>query len=1187
MPDRLQSGWFERGNTLGPDRPVTISRPWQIGRAVQYSWPQIRGLNLKLNVDTPPEDLAQAAGSSPGSDAHSGAAEVPSVRGRRRRMFARWARRLILLPLAVLLVFSTAAFFLLRGQEFDSAAIGSRVQGALQELLGDNYRVSVGGAGLSLRSASLLALSGRDVVVTLADGGGEVARFEQVGVGLDPLSLVSGTPRFDQLTISKGSITRLAVMEDREGGNSRLPARPSVLLSALGESLGRAENLFAEGAISSIRIADVTLAPAVAGMRGAMTLETAEVSFSSQGNLGLAAKAATAFSNAAINANWSRTSEGGRQLSIGAGPVSAREWLAGPDPAPDARGVGSDSLLRVDARIPFAAVSPEADPVEGSLIAQQPVIRIQADSGRLRIGPRQVSELRYAVLNFRIYPGREQIELERSQLSIGNVSMDLLGGIRPLDPETGYSGPLEAELIGEEILVKALSTDDKPVAAAFRLHGISDPSGRNLQLNEILLKSGEGDLAGRGNLSFADAGPGLSLSLASERITTGAVRHLWPFFLAPNPREWFRENTFGGEFAALSIDVDLVPGRLGEVARGDAFHAGEFLLSTAISGVRVDLPGELPPLRSLSGALAIAGERLQLTADDARAFASDGGEVEVETGSFTIADLFAPVPVGSLEIALSGPARAMALIADAKPLEVARRALIDPEALSGEAEARVTAGIFLAGEREGNAEAWVADIRLMDASSSKPVFGRKVSKADLLIHADASAVKVTGPATIDGIEAELAIIEPLGVAPREDRDLRITASTNASALAAQGIALAPVIDGRLKFAVTVRGNEQERFEVDLTNADLALPWVGWLKGAGIPARATFNMDTADGITTISNLELRGEGFGARGKLVVSRNGLVAADLTDVSLNRGDDFAVTVSSRQRGYDIAASGQSFDARAILNLLIHSEENEEAATTADLSLTANFGTVLGFSGRRLENTVIRYEENSGRIDMLAMRGSLSGATARIDARRDGERTRFDFSSGNAGDALAMVALYPKMQGGTLSATMIREGDGPYSGRVVIEDFIVENEERLKSIVAAPATDRVTRTASGELQKINVQRVRFDDLVATLEKGEGWLNVEEGRIRNDQIGLTFEGTLYNEAEEMNVRGTFMPLFTLSRLVSLIPLVGDILSNGEDSGLIGITYQLKGASRNPAIAVNPISVMAPGIFRKIFEFRE
>ncbi len=66
---------------------------------------------------------------------------------------------------------------------------------------------------------------------------------------------------------------------------------------------------------------------------------------------------------------------------------------------------------------------------------------------------------------------------------------------------------------------------------------------------------------------------------------------------------------------------------------------------------------------------------------------------------------------------------------------------------------------------------------------------------------------------------------------------------------------------------------------------------------------------------------------------------------------------------------------------------------------------------------------------------------------------------------------------------------------------------------------------------------------------------------------------------------GTFMPAYGLNRLFAELPLIGFILGNGSDRGLIGITFKLTGPFNQPRLMINPLSVIAPGVFRNIFEF--
>jgi hypothetical protein len=86
--------------------------------------------------------------------------------------------------------------------------------------------------------------------------------------------------------------------------------------------------------------------------------------------------------------------------------------------------------------------------------------------------------------------------------------------------------------------------------------------------------------------------------------------------------------------------------------------------------------------------------------------------------------------------------------------------------------------------------------------------------------------------------------------------------------------------------------------------------------------------------------------------------------------------------------------------------------------------------------------------------------------------------------------------------------------------------------------------------------------------------------------IGTTFQGTMYDKQGNMDLTGTFMPAYGLNRLFADIPIVGLFLGNGRDRGLIGITYKLSGDAKKPTLRVNPVSLIAPGIFRSIFEYQ-
>ena len=398
-----------------------------------------------------------------------------------------------------------------------------------------------------------------------------------------------------------------------------------------------------------------------------------------------------------------------------------------------------------------------------------------------------------------------------------------------------------------------------------------------------------------------------------------------------------------------------------------------------------------------------------------------------------------------------------------------------------------------------------------------------------------------------------------------------------------------MLDGPLVVRILTEGAGPDRYEIDLTHTAISLPWIGWSKAArtATPASIAFAMSEKGGVTTLGDLAFRMEGGRkADGTVSFGDSGLVRADLADISLNPGDRFNVNVSRKGRGYQIEASGQSFDSRPVLQMILHGEGlSSSGGGGTDVSLSANFGRLSGFNDQVMENAVLRYESGGGHLNLLDARGAINGQLSRVQATRQGDTTSFSFTSDDAGAMIAIAGFYDKMSGGKLSARLNRTGEGPFIGKVAIKDFTVVGEERLAALTAAPAPERFLR-ASGRLKELDLRKVRFDDLKSDIVKSENRLELQSGWLRNGQIGLTFDGIAFDESDQMNLKGTFMAFFIISRVIGEIPIIGDILSNGKNSGLIGITYRLRGAANNPGIAVNPLSVVAPGIFREIFEFK-
>ena len=143
---------------------------------------------------------------------------------------------------------------------------------------------------------------------------------------------------------------------------------------------------------------------------------------------------------------------------------------------------------------------------------------------------------------------------------------------------------------------------------------------------------------------------------------------------------------------------------------------------------------------------------------------------------------------------------------------------------------------------------------------------------------------------------------------------------------------------------------------------------------------------------------------------------------------------------------------------------------------------------------------------------------------------------------------------------------------GLINIRDFNVKGEAQLASV-------------AGGGQNAAQSSVAFSRLRAEFTRQNGQLTIRDGVVKGPTVGATIEGSIDYPLNQVRMSGTFVPMYGLNNMFGQIPIVGLFLGGGSNEGLIGVTYEVVGTPGAPVLRVNPISAMAPGVFRKIFEF--
>ena len=80
--------------------------------------------------------------------------------------------------------------------------------------------------------------------------------------------------------------------------------------------------------------------------------------------------------------------------------------------------------------------------------------------------------------------------------------------------------------------------------------------------------------------------------------------------------------------------------------------------------------------------------------------------------------------------------------------------------------------------------------------------------------------------------------------------------------------------------------------------------------------------------------------------------------------------------------------------------------------------------------------------------------------------------------------------------------------------------------------------------------------------------------------ISVLMEG--YQDQNVTSLRGTLVPAKTLNKMISRIPVIGDIVIPKEvGEGLFGISFKMKGPTENIKTSINPIRTINSKIHTK------
>ena len=696
-------------------------------------------------------------------------------------------------------------------------------------------------------------------------------------------------------------------------------------------------------------------------------------------------------------------------------------------------------------------------------------------------------------------------------------------------------------------------------------------------------------LAISGNFDYSRDDPQLSLGLAGTQMSVSALKRLWPSFVAPRVRSWIMQHVFAGTVERIDVALNVPWSTL--PVSGPPMSDDGLAIDVAISGGTMRPVDGLPLITGADVTAHVTGRTATVKLGKGNAEISPGRRLIASNAVFEIPEMHLPAPPARVRFRLDGPMAATAELLQLEKLrDFSGGTFLDPATSRGTVSAQIALNLPLAREVPKASVNYNINLDLMNFSAERMLLGQKVESALLKVAATNQNYQVKGDIKINGTMAQLEYRRAAG---ETEPEIRLQATLDEAARSRLGFELGGAVSGLIpvKLGGRITANERDNkftVEADLTAAKIDNLLPGWVKPSGRPVRATFTLVTRDQTTRFEDLFVDGSGAMLRGAIEVdSSNELTSVNFPVFGLTEGDKASLKAD---RGPDgslrVVMRGEIFDGRNFVKAAISGSSDQKQKAQRDLDLDIKVSRVLGHLGEALRSVEMKMSRRGGQIRGFVLNATLGRDTPLKADMRDARDVRdlrgrsgggqvLHLDTNDAGALLRFTDTYPRMNGGHIWVVMDPPNASlvPQEGSLNIRDFTIRGERELEGVL--PNAQSVPR-----------DNIAFTSLNVEFTRTPGKLSIRDGVVRGPVIGATIDGAIEYQRDEVHLRGTFVPLYTLNNMLLHVPIVGLFLGGGNsNTGVFGITYEVVGPVGQPMLRINPASALAPGILRKFFEF--
>ena len=285
-------------------------------------------------------------------------------------------------------------------------------------------------------------------------------------------------------------------------------------------------------------------------------------------------------------------------------------------------------------------------------------------------------------------------------------------------------------------------------------------------------------------------------------------------------------------------------------------------------------------------------------------------------------------------------------------------------------------------------------------------------------------------------------------------------------------------------------------------------------------------------------------------------------------------------KQNKYQI--TGSSFNAEKLIDsLLVGKKDNNLKLFQNDIEISLNLKEIYldnlylvnDLNGNLdIKNNEIYAANISGDFD------NVNNLKFTVNTNDVGEKITTLFSS----KAKPLVERYKFIKGfedneeGYLDFYSSKK-NGISNSKLIIDNFKVKEIPVLAKLLALASLQGIADLLTGE-------GIRFTDFEMNFTNKNKLMKIQELYAIGPAISILIEGYI-EEDNLISLRGTLVPATTINRSIASIPLIGDLLIGKKaGDGVFGVSFKVKGPSKNLETTVNPIKTLTPRFITRTLE---